>query len=207
MIVRSFALTSHPERVAGPVMGVSRAIMLLLIVLVVAQLQGGRNRSASWLGYGSRGDDGRGLAVGQRYWRIRSARLHRAGRRLLQTRFPGLGLLIASLNFPNVKPMPVVVAYLLHFQFDSAALSALAQDSTRTTTGCPRVVRHADCGRPHGYQRSLLFYRRRRKPYYCGIKYSTRQRRHTTTALLSLAPAQICRASAASPGKRQRLSA
>lgn len=29
------------------------------------------------------------------------------------TRFPALGLLIASLNFPNAKPMPIVVAYLL----------------------------------------------------------------------------------------------
>jgi hypothetical protein len=29
------------------------------------------------------------------------------------TRFPALALLIASLNFPNAKPMPVVVTYLL----------------------------------------------------------------------------------------------
>ncbi len=29
------------------------------------------------------------------------------------SRFPALGLLIASLNFPNAKPMPIVVAYLL----------------------------------------------------------------------------------------------
>ena len=29
------------------------------------------------------------------------------------TRFPALGLLIASLNFPNAKPLPIVVAYLL----------------------------------------------------------------------------------------------
>ena len=28
-------------------------------------------------------------------------------------RFPALGLLIASLNFPNAKPLPIVVAYLL----------------------------------------------------------------------------------------------
>ena len=29
------------------------------------------------------------------------------------TRFPGLGLLIASQNFPGAKPMPVLVTYLL----------------------------------------------------------------------------------------------
>jgi BASS family bile acid:Na+ symporter len=29
------------------------------------------------------------------------------------TRFPALGLLIASLNFPNAKPLPLVVAYVL----------------------------------------------------------------------------------------------
>ena len=29
------------------------------------------------------------------------------------TRFPALGLLIASLNFPNAKPLPIVVTYLL----------------------------------------------------------------------------------------------
>jgi bile acid:Na+ symporter, BASS family len=29
------------------------------------------------------------------------------------TRFPALGLLIASLNFPNAKPLPIVVSYLL----------------------------------------------------------------------------------------------
>ena len=29
------------------------------------------------------------------------------------SRFPALGLLVASLNFPNAKPMPIVVAYLL----------------------------------------------------------------------------------------------
>jgi BASS family bile acid:Na+ symporter len=27
------------------------------------------------------------------------------------TRFPGLGLLIASVNYPNAKPLPLVVAY------------------------------------------------------------------------------------------------
>lgn len=36
------------------------------------------------------------------------------------TRFPALGLLIASLNFPNAKPLPIVVAYLL-----MAALAAM----------------------------------------------------------------------------------
>jgi len=29
------------------------------------------------------------------------------------TRFPGLALLVASLNFPNAKPLPIVVAYVL----------------------------------------------------------------------------------------------
>ena len=29
------------------------------------------------------------------------------------TRFPGLGLLVASLNFPNARPLPIVVAFLL----------------------------------------------------------------------------------------------
>jgi len=29
------------------------------------------------------------------------------------TRFPGLGLLIASLNFPNARPLPIVAAYVL----------------------------------------------------------------------------------------------
>ncbi|TPW14937.1 MAG: hypothetical protein FD129_988 [bacterium] len=29
------------------------------------------------------------------------------------TRFPGLAVLVAQLNFPNARPLPIVVAYLL----------------------------------------------------------------------------------------------
>lgn len=111
MIVRSFAL-KVAERVAGPIMAVAGAIMLLLIVLVVG------TSFKAVVGIGLPGlatiavMTGASLAVGhflggpdpQNCTTLAVA---------CATRFPGLGMLIASLNFPNVKPMPVVVAYLL----------------------------------------------------------------------------------------------
>lgn len=111
MIVRSFALTAA-ERVAGPVMGLAGAIMLLLIVLIVA------TSFKAVVGIGLVGlatiavMTAASLAVGHV---LGGSDPHDCTTLAVAcaTRFPGLGLLIASLNFPNVKPMPVVVAYLL----------------------------------------------------------------------------------------------
>jgi len=111
MIVRSFALTAA-ERVAGPIMGMAGAIMLILIVLVVA------TSFKAVVGIGLVGlatiavMTGASLVVGHV---LGGSDPHVCTTLAVAcaTRFPGLGLLIASLNFPNVKPLPVVVAYLL----------------------------------------------------------------------------------------------
>jgi len=111
MIIRSIAPTMA-ERASRPLMAVAGAILLVLAVLVlatsfkavigiglpglaiIALMTGGSLGVGHLLG-GPDPNDRTSLAVA------------------CATRFPGLGLLIASQNFPNAKPLPVVVAYLL----------------------------------------------------------------------------------------------
>jgi len=111
MVVHHFAPTLA-ERMAEPIVTIAGTILLALVLLIVA------TNFAAIIAVGVPGlaiivlMTCASLAVGHLLGgpdpndRITLALA-------CATRFPGLGLLIALLNFPNTKPLPIVVAYLL----------------------------------------------------------------------------------------------
>ena len=111
MVVR-FVAPALAERIGDPLMTLAGIVLLVLVLLIVA------TNFVAIMGVGLSG-----LAIIALMTCAALAVGHVLGgpaptdRTTLAvacaTRFPGLGLLIASLNFPNAKPLPIVVAYLL----------------------------------------------------------------------------------------------
>lgn len=111
MVVRSLALTLA-ERMAGPILNVAGVVLLVVIVLIVV------SSFSAVVGVGMPGlvtiaiMSSASLAVGHVLGGpVPTDRTTLAV--ACATRFPGIGLLIAAQNFPNVKPLPVVVVYVL----------------------------------------------------------------------------------------------
>jgi len=111
VLVRSFA-PSLAERIGEPITKVAGIIILVVALLIVVinhaaimavglsgfaiiLLTTGASLGVGHALGGPEPEDRTSLAVA------------------CSTRFPGLAMLVASLNFPNAKPLPVVVAYLL----------------------------------------------------------------------------------------------
>ena len=111
MVVRSVALTMA-ERLADPILKIAGVVLLVLLVLILATNFRGVI-AVGWAGLATIAVmTAASLAVGH-FLGGPEPRNRNALAMACATRFPGLGLLIASVNYPNAKPLPVVVAYLL----------------------------------------------------------------------------------------------
>ena len=111
MIVRVITI-ALAEKLASPIMTMAEIITVVPIMLILA------TKISAVVGIGIPGlatiavMTGASLAVGHLLGGpVSNNRTTLAI--ACATRFPGLGLLIASQNFPHDKPLPVVVAYLL----------------------------------------------------------------------------------------------
>jgi BASS family bile acid:Na+ symporter len=139
MVVRQ-AWPTLADRIGPPVMSTAGVVLLVLLLLIVATnvpaivgmglpavvLIVAMTSAALAVGHvlgGPDPDDRTTLAIA------------------CATRFPALGLLIASLNFPNAKPLPIVVSYML-----ISALSVMSYIRWRKSQRRARTVPGGDLG-------------------------------------------------------------
>jgi BASS family bile acid:Na+ symporter len=109
MVVRSVASTLA-ERLADPILKIAGVVLLVLVVLILATNFEGV-MAVGWPGLATiAAMTAASLAVGH-FLGGPEAHNRNALAVACATRFPGLGLLIASVNYPNAKPLPLVVAY------------------------------------------------------------------------------------------------